>query len=1445
MSKQLTEADYTIGWICALDVELRAATVMLDEIHKGLPGKRNIYTLGAIGKHNIVVACLPLGKYGTNSAAAVGTQMLEHFQSVRFGLLVGIGGGIFEKGIRLGDVVVGTPDDVYPGVVQSDLGKAESTGFRPTGALNTPPNILLSAAATLNARRDLGWPRLEEFIKGVRKKAPRLSKLFTPPAENSSSIWREPRENSVVEDEGPENHIPKIHYGLIASGNQVIKDRSFRDELNRRFNDKILCVEMEAAGLLYNFPCLVIRGICDYADSTKNDTWRDYAAIVAAGYAKELLQYIMPQDVESSERIRDVLDKNTQENVRQIRSGLKDIQEKHVLDWITDIDYGPQHYSNLQTHQAGTGQWILESKEYQKWLETSGQVLFCQGIPGAGKTIIGAVMIQDLFTRCTVNEQYGIAYMYLSYNQQDRLSGDAPVLSLLKQLISQAQSKNEATNLFLKHTEKKTRPASEEIYKALSSTFAQFLRVFIVIDGLDECSTYEYRIKLLDVLFQLQTQHRASICVTSRFTESLTEKFKDCINLKIRAQEADVAVYINTKLQFASSAVIRNNSALKERIRIGIAGIVGEMFLLAKLYVEAIESSTTEKKVDDTLAEIRAEYASLSGEKYELLSRAYNRILERIWNQNPEQLSLAKRMLSWIIHAKGPLTTRELSYALAIQPWSSSIDSRCYPHIEDMLSICAGLVVVDQESQVIRLVHHTAQEFLKTKETQTGLMLPDGELLIAEACTTYLSFQNCDRNDPLYAYATKNWGHHARHATMLVTEVENFLLTIPPTIIQAIMHGWENWWENWWENGWDNESNLSITWPHNVITALHVAAAYGLSEVAERLVTREGSTDGIDSFGRTPLIWAATQGHEAIFKILIHTKGVDVNFRDEYWGRTPLSWAVKNGHLNIVRTLLEKDALPNTADALGQSTMSLAVKNGNAEIVGVLLRGGATVVSKNLSKSPLYLAIRYNHAEVTKLLLGHGAQPDSIDGRGQTPSFHAITHGFHYAVELLLEISSTKPDHRDKLGNTALHLAAESGDVELARRLIQAGCGYETRNLRDQTPLFRAVQSGHEKAVQLFCDLKASTNFRVKGGLTPLHVAAKTGHINILNLLLAHGADPNAVDHCGNTPLLCAASNGCEGCFDSLLDVTRLNDQDFQTLLVKVWLKGLQGNDKQASEMLKKLHFGPQFFQDQGLHVLFQAVSRGRSAMIDVLIGRGFSIADYRDRNGRSILSLAAAHGHLKMVEVLLRCRQFNLDCKYTHIAESPLWESINNGHLEIVPLLLSEEQLELNFPNQMGFSPLLWASSEGREGIVSLILKHEGVDVNFTDQNGQTSLHHAAKNGHDQVPKLLLAFDGLSINSSDACGRTPLSVAAENGHANIVNILLRERHIDPVSEDPNGNGPLILAVRNGHAHLVELLLADMRILEAYRVQEKAMKLANATANTTLAVLEVFMRSDL
>ncbi|GFF94816.1 hypothetical protein IFM61392_09452 [Aspergillus lentulus] len=311
MAPPLAEESFTVGWICALPTEMAAATAMLDEEYerpKTQPSHdQNNYCLGRMGTHNVVIACLPAGVYGTNSAAAVGVRMLSSFSYIRFGLMVGIGGGVpsAKNDIRLGDVVVSRPQGRFGGVVQYDLGKVGEDGeLIGTGSLNKPPTVLLTAIAGLEAAQMKDERNgLSRFLKNMFTRYPKMEREFGDPGAENDCLYEAGyphqegdtcvRCNSdrVIRRSIRQDRKPHVFYGTIASGNQVIKDSVTRDHLASQYN--AICIEMEAAGLMDNFPCLVIRGICDYADSHKNKDWQGYAAATASAYAKELL-YSVP-----------------------------------------------------------------------------------------------------------------------------------------------------------------------------------------------------------------------------------------------------------------------------------------------------------------------------------------------------------------------------------------------------------------------------------------------------------------------------------------------------------------------------------------------------------------------------------------------------------------------------------------------------------------------------------------------------------------------------------------------------------------------------------------------------------------------------------------------------------------------------------------------------------------------------------------------------------------------------------------------------------------------------------------------------------------------------------------------------------------------------------------------------------------------------------------------
>ena len=300
---------YTVALFCPLEVELSAARYLLDEEHQRLATAAddyNQYILGRMSGHDVVIASLPTGYQANVSAATVATNLSRTFPSIRFRLLVGIGGGVPSRknDIRLGDVVIGVPTGKHGGIVQYDLGKQTSTNFEQKGFLLPPPSEWLQALNVMRSNQRVTPSKAPAFLAEMLKRWPRLVEYKRPPA-NRDVLFQANYEHVRDQDtcdccdrariesrpQRQSSDNPTIHYGLIASGNSVIKNATIRDRISTECGG-VICFEMEAAGLMNDFRCIVLRGISDYADSHKNDDWHAYAAVAAAAVAKELLAHM-------------------------------------------------------------------------------------------------------------------------------------------------------------------------------------------------------------------------------------------------------------------------------------------------------------------------------------------------------------------------------------------------------------------------------------------------------------------------------------------------------------------------------------------------------------------------------------------------------------------------------------------------------------------------------------------------------------------------------------------------------------------------------------------------------------------------------------------------------------------------------------------------------------------------------------------------------------------------------------------------------------------------------------------------------------------------------------------------------------------------------------------------------------------------------------------------
>ncbi|KAL4813887.1 hypothetical protein BDW67DRAFT_192637 [Aspergillus spinulosporus] len=491
--------EYQIGWICALSIEAAAAQEMLDE-NFGAPEEQdsadtNMYTLGRVGKHFIAIAC-PTGQHGTTSAAIVATNMVRTFsKSLRVGLMVGIGGGIpsATNDIRLGDIVISYPTGTSGGILQFDVKKiGDSEKLTCTRSLKSPPRILLALAA----------------VDQMRTAALRKDPLYPP--------------------DNREDKEPQPHYGIIASGNVLNKHGELRERLRKETG--ALCLEMEAAGLMQVFPCIVIRGICDYADSHKNKQWQGYAALAAASYAKELLSYIPRGQVLQEKLAAEISIIN--QRVEELHITTDNIDEKTDLSRLKVVaDAAFDSYANKHDECLPRTRHELLSR-IEKWADSPhGKCIFwLKGAAGTGKSTKERLGASFFFKRGD-GERGNAKRLFTTIEKQ--------LINRFPQLANDVQRKalGEQFNTLL-------------LQPLLKINLKEPKTAVIVIDALDECESEGERDDIgaiLQLLPQLQAAKSIQVRLGFKDIPGAFEAF-DLLEVPKAEIEHDISMYLKSRL---------------------------------------------------------------------------------------------------------------------------------------------------------------------------------------------------------------------------------------------------------------------------------------------------------------------------------------------------------------------------------------------------------------------------------------------------------------------------------------------------------------------------------------------------------------------------------------------------------------------------------------------------------------------------------------------------------------------------------------------------------------------------------------------------------------------------------------------------------------------------------------------------------------------------------
>jgi ankyrin repeat protein len=446
------------------------------------------------------------------------------------------------------------------------------------------------------------------------------------------------------------------------------------------------------------------------------------------------------------------------------------------------------------------------------------------------------------------------------------------------------------------------------------------------------------------------------------------------------------------------------------------------------------------------------------------LDETYKQVIERIESQGEYLHQLAKKAMCWLIHAKRILTITELRHAVAVEARTQKLDEEFIPDKEILASVCVGLVTIDTESDVVRLAHYTIQEYF---EGDGKAWLGDAEADITTACVTYLSFRVfetglCETEialeerlqlHPLYEYAAENWGHHARACSSPEIHLILHFLNIDAKVSAASQVLMDSM----------GSSILGSTMP-----AIHLAAYFGLENIAKYLLENGHDTNAIDGSEATPLHWAMEKEHPGMVTLLLDY-GAKVNARN-HWDQTPLEHAIRTGNEGITKLLLENGAEVDAKDSDDWTPLLHAACEGYEIIVKLLLKNGARVDVKDSDGwTPLLRASTEGHKDIAKLLLENGAEVDAVNNSGRAPLSTASSIGHVDIVNLLLE-NGAEVDVKDSDGWTPLLRASFSGNEDIVKLLLENGADIDARDNIGWTSLIWALRGGHANIMELLRD---------------------------------------------------------------------------------------------------------------------------------------------------------------------------------------------------------------------------------------------------------------------------------------------------------------------------------------------------------------------------------------
>ncbi|KAK6452397.1 hypothetical protein FP744_10008648 [Trichoderma asperellum] len=1028
------------------------------------PGNDYVFQAGDVCGHNVIIATFPAGqKYGTGSAAALASQVKNFFPNLWFGLLVGVAAGLPNLSrnppldIRLGDVLVGLATGNSAGLIAYDLGKETGKdGFELLNhgyALANTETVVRSAIGSIKLIEPKDTNLFLPYYKSIQNKEHSYG-TFNDPGQDTDMFYQFDKDGIqrlVQRDQRPDDKRVRVWYGSIGSGEKLMKNAQERDKLRDKYN--LIGLEMEAAGTMDCIPVGVIRGVCDYGDEHKNKDWQPYAAAMAAAYAKAVLAEIPP---DFDQLYFDKIDERLTHLTAAQRGTCRWFLFKpEYISWHNEAQQ-PDHDGLLWIKgNPGTGKSTL-----MKFLFEEAKL----GANGDPSQIILSFFFLARGTedeKSTKGLYRSLLHQLFQKTPETKDSLEWMTADGAK-TIQRNRWQEESLKQTLTHAVQKLGSRSLTIFVDALDECNQDQVADMVSFFEELCDSAREKSFWLRVCFS--SRHYPTVTIQQGIEIILehesghTDDIEHFIKSKLRIGKSKQADSLRDEILAKSSGIflwtvlvldILNREYSKstmpiKKMRDRLKEIPPKLNNLFQMILtrDGENLELTEACLKWIL------FASRPLNPPELYFAAqlkYDEECSGFWDREDIE---PDKMKDFVRSSSKGLAEVTRNQASEVQFIHESVRDFLLGNYSENWS--------KESSNLAGYSHEFIKECCLAQLMSKDINMPKSLPKASQATTLRSSINS---KFPFLEYAILNLFHHANEAQKHYMGQREFLTTVPLQRIDKAVYIFAE------KNLSDlisihSENDYFGIGDEHYGTPIFAALANNSREVVKAfldaqseivpeesifhdlyklyyqyqpskpsvgrdfifarkrsifyhlinfdeiffiafLLSHKVDVNLRDSFGRTPLSYAAEKGHTDMIKALLAHKNIDVNLNDIY-NRTPSSWAASRGHENVIKLLLDNNARIDLADTSRRTPLSWAASGGHENIVKLLLNNNAKVdLADTVGRTPLWWASNGGHENIVKLLLDNNARIDLADINGQTTLWWATVKGHHSIVELL------------------------------------------------------------------------------------------------------------------------------------------------------------------------------------------------------------------------------------------------------------------------------------------------------------------------------------------------------------------------------------------------------------------------------------------------------------